>query len=173
MLLALILLLVFQFKFEFSKFEFKLNLFDFIQMFKTFSFLSLRCHDPTCHPPPLCWFPASALDAWPHRTPICHRRAELTVCPMQFWFHPRPNGSCCYLQHVPHASLLSAPYEKSGLDPHMINKLEDGYKSHSSYFLWSCWVPTISVLTLAYCCSEGESKGENTRNNQNVIYIHL
>ena len=49
---------------------------------------------------------------------------------------------------------------KSGLDPHMINKLKDGYKSHSGYFLWPCWVPTISVLTLAYCCSEGESCGE-------------
>ena len=44
----------------------------------------------------------------------------------------------------------------SGLDPHMINKLKDGYKSHSGYFLWRCWVPTISVLTLAYCCSEGK-----------------
>ena len=43
---------------------------------------------------------------------------------------------------------------KSGLDPHMINKLKDGYKSHSGYFLWPCWVPTISVLTLTYCCSE-------------------
>ena len=49
---------------------------------------------------------------------------------------------------------------KSGLYPHMINKLKDGYKSHSGYFLWPCWVPTISVLTLAYCCSEGESCGE-------------
>ena len=49
---------------------------------------------------------------------------------------------------------------KSGLDPHMINKLKDGFKSLSGYFLWSCWVPTISVLTLAYCCSEGESCGE-------------
>ena len=37
---------------------------------------------------------------------------------------------------------------KSGLDPHMINKLKDGYKSHSGYFLWPCWVPTVSVLTL-------------------------
>ena len=27
---------------------------------------------------------------------------------------------------------------KSGLDPHMINKLKDGYKSHSGYFLWPC-----------------------------------
>ena len=43
---------------------------------------------------------------------------------------------------------------KSGLDPHMINKLKDEYKSHSGYFLWPCWVPTISVLTFAYCCSE-------------------
>ena len=45
---------------------------------------------------------------------------------------------------------------KSGLDPHMINKIKDGYKSHSGYFLWPCWVPIISALTLAYCCSEGE-----------------
>ena len=45
---------------------------------------------------------------------------------------------------------------KSGLDPHMINKLKDEYKSYSGYFLWPCWVPTISVLTLAYCCSEKE-----------------
>ena len=44
----------------------------------------------------------------------------------------------------------------SGLDPHMINKLKDGLKSHSGYFLWPCWVPTISLLTLAYCCSEGK-----------------
>ena len=35
-------------------------------------------------------------------------------------------------------------------------KLKDGIKSFSGYFLWHCWVPTISVLTLAYCCSEGE-----------------
>ena len=25
---------------------------------------------------------------------------------------------------------------KSGLDPHMINKLKDGFKSLSGYFLW-------------------------------------
>ena len=43
---------------------------------------------------------------------------------------------------------------KSGLDPHMINKFKDGIKSLSGYFLWPCWVPTISVLTLGYCCSE-------------------
>ena len=49
---------------------------------------------------------------------------------------------------------------KSGLDPHMVNLIKDGNKSFSGYFLWSCWVPTISVLTLAYCCSEGESCGE-------------
>ena len=48
----------------------------------------------------------------------------------------------------------------SGLNPHMINKLKDGFKSLSGYFLWPCWVPTISVLTLTYCCSEGESCGE-------------
>ena len=48
---------------------------------------------------------------------------------------------------------------KSGLDPHMINKLKDGYKSHSDYFSWPCWVSTISVLTLAYCCSEGKMFG--------------
>ena len=45
---------------------------------------------------------------------------------------------------------------KSGLDPHMINKFKGGFKSYSDYFLWPCWVPTISVLTLAYCCSEGK-----------------
>ena len=27
---------------------------------------------------------------------------------------------------------------KSGLDPHMINKLKDGIKSLSGYFLWPC-----------------------------------
>jgi len=27
---------------------------------------------------------------------------------------------------------------KSGLDPHRINKLKDGYKSLSGYFLWPC-----------------------------------
>ena len=27
---------------------------------------------------------------------------------------------------------------KSGLDPHMINKLKDAYKSYSGYFLWPC-----------------------------------
>ena len=45
-------------------------------------------------------------------TSSCHRHAELAVCPMLFWFHPRPNGSCCYHQHVHHSSLPSAPYEK-------------------------------------------------------------
>ena len=49
----------------------------------------------------------------------------------------------------------------SGLDPHKINKLKVGCKSYFDYFLWPCWVPTISVLTLAYCCSEGESCGED------------
>ena len=42
----------------------------------------------------------------------------------------------------------------SGLDPHMINLLEVDIKLFSGYFLWPCWVPTISVLTLANCCSE-------------------
>ena len=27
---------------------------------------------------------------------------------------------------------------KSGLDPHMINKLKDGFKLFSGYFLWPC-----------------------------------
>ena len=27
---------------------------------------------------------------------------------------------------------------RNDLDPHMINKLKDGYKSHSGYFLWPC-----------------------------------
>ena len=43
---------------------------------------------------------------------------------------------------------------KSVLDPHMINLIKDGFKSFSGYFLWPFWVPTISVLTLAYCYSE-------------------
>ena len=34
--------------------------------------------------------------------------------------------------------------------------LKNEIKSLSGYFLWPCWVPTISVLTLAYCCSERE-----------------
>ena len=42
----------------------------------------------------------------------------------------------------------------SGLDPHMINKLKDRLKSYSGYFLWPRWVPNISILILAYCCSE-------------------
>ena len=54
------------------------------------------------------------------------------------------------------ANRLAVLMVKNGLDPHMINRLKDGYKSHSGYFLWPCWVPTISVLTLAYCCSEGK-----------------
>ena len=45
---------------------------------------------------------------------------------------------------------------KNGLDPHMINLIEHELKSYYGYFLWPCWVPTISVLTLAYCCSEGK-----------------
>ena len=49
---------------------------------------------------------------------------------------------------------------KRGLDPHMINWIKDWVKLFSGYFLWPCWVPTISVPTLAYCCSEGESCGE-------------
>jgi hypothetical protein len=43
---------------------------------------------------------------------------------------------------------------KSGLYPHMINKLKGGLKLLSGYFLWLRWVPTISVLILAYCSSE-------------------
>ena len=50
---------------------------------------------------------------------------------------------------------LSVLTVKNGLDPHIINLIKDGFKSFSSYFLWPCRVPTISVLTLAYCCSEG------------------
>ena len=49
---------------------------------------------------------------------------------------------------------------KSGLDPHMINKLKDGYKSNFGYFLWPCWVPTISVLIIAYFCLEENVDGK-------------
>ena len=48
---------------------------------------------------------------------------------------------------------------KSGLVPHMINKLKDGFKSFFGYFLWPCWVPTISVLTLTYPLFRGEQWG--------------
>ena len=58
-------------------------------------------------------------------------------------------------------------------------KLKDGIKLFSGYFLWFCWVPTISVLTLTYCCSERESCGEvywrccwvlGVRNPQSIAY---
>jgi hypothetical protein len=39
---------------------------------------------------------------------------------------------------------------KSGLDPHMINEVKDGFNIAFRLFLWPCWVPTISVLILAY-----------------------
>jgi hypothetical protein len=39
---------------------------------------------------------------------------------------------------------------KSGLDPHMINELKNGFNIAFRLFLWPCWVPTISVLILAY-----------------------
>jgi hypothetical protein len=38
----------------------------------------------------------------------------------------------------------------SGLDPHMINELKDGFNIAFWLFMWPCWVPTISVLILAY-----------------------
>jgi hypothetical protein len=41
-------------------------------------------------------------------------------------------------------------------DPHMINKLKDRLKSPSGYFFLPCQVPTISVVILAYCYSEGK-----------------
>ena len=37
-----------------------------------------------------------------------------------------------------------------------VNSVVKLFKDSFDYFLWPCWVPTISVLTLAYCCSEGE-----------------
>jgi hypothetical protein len=39
---------------------------------------------------------------------------------------------------------------KSGLDPRMIIELKDGLNIAFRLFLWPCWVPTISVLILAY-----------------------
>jgi hypothetical protein len=39
---------------------------------------------------------------------------------------------------------------KSGLDPHMIIALKDGFNIAFRLFLWPCWAPTIRVLILAY-----------------------
>jgi hypothetical protein len=39
---------------------------------------------------------------------------------------------------------------KSVLDPHMINELKDEFNIDFQLFLWPYWVPTISVLILAY-----------------------
>ena len=60
------------------------------------------------------------------------------------------------IQSLQSVKLIYQPCSRSraGWTLTWLIKLKDGFKSLSSYFLWSCWVPTISVLTIAYCCSE-------------------
>jgi hypothetical protein len=61
---------------------------------------------------------------------------------------------------------------KSDLDPHMINKLKDGLNIAFRLFLWPCWVPTISVLILAYAVQRripGWSTSSTTRSSEDAV----
>jgi hypothetical protein len=61
---------------------------------------------------------------------------------------------------------------KSGLDPHMINELKDGFNIAFQLFLWPCWVPTISVLNLAYTVQRRVtewSTSSTTRSSEDAI----
>jgi hypothetical protein len=61
---------------------------------------------------------------------------------------------------------------KSGLDPHMINELKDGLNIAFQLFLWPCWVPTISVLILAYTVQRRTlewSTSSTTRSSEDAI----
>jgi hypothetical protein len=60
---------------------------------------------------------------------------------------------------------------KSSLDPHMINELKDGLNIAFWLFLWPCWVPTISVLILAYTVQRTLewSTSSTTRSSEDAI----
>jgi hypothetical protein len=61
---------------------------------------------------------------------------------------------------------------KSSLDPHMINELKDGFNIDFWLFLWPCWVPTISVLILAYAVQRRTpewSTSSTTRSSEDAI----
>jgi hypothetical protein len=61
---------------------------------------------------------------------------------------------------------------KSGLDPHMINELKDGFNIAFWLFLWPCSVPTISVLILAYAVQRRTpewSTSSTTRSSEDAI----
>jgi hypothetical protein len=61
---------------------------------------------------------------------------------------------------------------KSGLDPRMINELKDGFNIAFRLFLWPCWVPTISVLILAYAVQRRTlewSTSSTTRSSEDAI----
>jgi hypothetical protein len=61
---------------------------------------------------------------------------------------------------------------KSGLDPHMIIELKDGFNIAFRLFLWPCWVPTISVLILAYAVQRRTlewSNSSTTRSSEDAI----
>jgi hypothetical protein len=61
---------------------------------------------------------------------------------------------------------------KSGLDPHMIIELKDGFNIAFWLFLWPWWVPTISVLILAYAVQRRTlewSTSSTTRSSEDAI----
>jgi hypothetical protein len=61
---------------------------------------------------------------------------------------------------------------KSGLDPHMIIELKDGFNIAFRLFLWPCWVPTISVLILTYAVQRRTlewSTSSTTRSSEDAI----
>jgi hypothetical protein len=61
---------------------------------------------------------------------------------------------------------------KSGLDPHMIIELNDGFNIAFRLFLWPCWAPTISVLILAYVVQRRTlewSTSTTTRSSEDAI----
>jgi hypothetical protein len=61
---------------------------------------------------------------------------------------------------------------KSGLDPHMTNELKDGLNTAFRLFPWPCWVPTISVLILAYAVQRRISEwstSSTTRSSKDAI----
>jgi hypothetical protein len=61
---------------------------------------------------------------------------------------------------------------KSGLNPHMINELKDGFNIALWLFLWPCWIPTISVLILAYAVQRKTpewSTSSTTRSSEDAV----
>jgi hypothetical protein len=58
---------------------------------------------------------------------------------------------------------------KSVLDSHMINELKDGLNMACRLFLWPCWVPTISVLILAYAVQRRILKWSTSSTTRNSV----